>query len=295
MRAAATIAFPTSTSVTRSKAGPGECAAPAETARPLLWRSLQSLARILTTVLFDLKVTGIENIPTHGGALVVSNHQGYIDPVALGARQRRPLNYIGKSELFGNRWGAWLLKALNAFPVRQGKGDVGAIKETIRRLREGQLLNYFPEGQRTLDGKIGPLLGGVAVVIRRAKVPVIPAVIIGSYEAWPVHRSWFRRHPVHVHFGPPLDLTGRSSEHILAVLDNTLHTMFDDLNNRQLCPERRQTPRLRIRRWARETPARFPHLCGATSNLIRGKRPNPCHARVQRNTQAVPHETAHRI
>src|SRR5438045_4404731 len=114
-----------------------------------MWTCLQGTARLLTTVLFDLKVCGRSNVPRRGGVLIVSNHQGNLDPVLLGVRLDRPLNYIAKAELFDNPIGAYVLRQLNAFPVRQGAGDVGAVKETIARLKEGHLLNIFPEGART--------------------------------------------------------------------------------------------------------------------------------------------------
>jgi 1-acyl-sn-glycerol-3-phosphate acyltransferase len=117
------------------------------TERWLVWKSLQAIARVLTTLLFDLKVYGLENIPEHGGALVVSNHQSNLDPVVLNARLRRPMSYVAKSELFEiNPYITLLLRLLGAFPVHQGHGDVHAVKESIQRLHEGRLLNIYPEG-----------------------------------------------------------------------------------------------------------------------------------------------------
>ena len=118
------------------------------TERSLAWRSCQVLARVLTTLLFDLKVFGRHNVPKRGGVLIVSNHQSNLDPVLMAVRLSRPLNYIAKSELFEGRVGGWLLRRLfNAFPVRQGAGDVGAVKETIQRLQEGHVLNIYPEAR----------------------------------------------------------------------------------------------------------------------------------------------------
>lgn len=196
---------------------------------------MQVVARILTTLLFDLKVCGRRHIPKAGGVLIVSNHQGNLDPVLLGVRLDRPLNYIAKSELFDGRWAVRMLRAVNAFPVRQGSGDVGAVKETIVRLRAGHVVNIYPEGQRTFDGEIGPLQRGVALIIRRTRVPVVPAIICGSYEAWPIHRRWFRPYPIRVEYGPPLDLAGLDTDQIMAALDQTLHTMLAEFPKRNGC------------------------------------------------------------
>jgi 1-acyl-sn-glycerol-3-phosphate acyltransferase len=198
--------------------------------RSIPWKCAQILARVLTTLLFDLKVYGRENVPAQGGALIVSNHQGNLDPVVLAVRLNRPVNYIAKSELFDGQIGRWLLRTIfNAFPVRQGAGDVGAVRETIHRLQEGHLLNLFPEGARSEDGQIGPMLRGCGLIVHRAGVPVVPAAIVGSFEAWPIHRTLFRVRPVRVAYGPPMNVADLSPDEITALIDRTLREMFDDL------------------------------------------------------------------
>ena len=72
--------------------------------------------------------------------------------VALALRRR--IRFMAKSELFENRHFGWLIRSLNAFPVRQGEGDVGAVKETIRRLQEGHALIVYPEGTRSLAWRL---------------------------------------------------------------------------------------------------------------------------------------------
>jgi 1-acyl-sn-glycerol-3-phosphate acyltransferase len=201
----------------------------------LLWKLLQVVARILTTSMFELKVFGLENIPSRGGALIVSNHQSYLDPVLLGARLSRPLSYIAKEELFSITPAfTWLLRSLGGFPVHQGRGDLHALKESIQRLREGHLLNIYPEGQRTPNGEIGKIERGISLIERRTGVPIIPAVIVGAFEAWPIHRSIPRAFPVRVQFGTPMNLAGMGSRAILDTIDHTLHSMFDELRGRSL-------------------------------------------------------------
>lgn len=200
------------------------------TEHSFLWKCLQVIVRPLAFFLFDLKVYGREHIPAQGGVLIVSNHQSLLDPILLPLRLGRPLNYIAKSELFRNRFFAWFLRSiLNAFPVRQGQGDVRAVKETIMRLQEGHLMNIYPEGARTEDGEIAPLQRGVALIVERAQVAVVPAVIVGAFEAWPIHRKFFRRRPVRIQFGPPMNLAGLERDKILTTIDRTLRRMFATL------------------------------------------------------------------
>src|SRR3954471_8289938 len=175
--------------------------------RPIVWKITRALCRLGASAFLDLKVFGVENVPARGGALVVCNHQSYLDPVVLSAKVRRPLCFMGKKELFeGPPACTRLLRALGAFPVHQGQRDLHAVREAIARLRAGQLVNIFPEGARTPDGEIGKIQEGIALIDRYAQVPLVPAVIAGAYAAWPIHRRFPRPWPIRVHFGPPMDV-----------------------------------------------------------------------------------------
>lgn len=196
----------------------------------VIWRPLQALARVLTHVFFNQKTFGLEHIPLHGGALIVSNHQSNLDPVLLGVHLPRPMTYLAKSELFEiNPLFSALLRSLGGIPIHLGHGDVGAVRQAIQCLHEGHLLNIYPEGSRTPDGEIGRIEKGVALIERRAQVPIIPAVIVGAFEAWPLTRRFPRPFPVRVQFGPPMQLADKKPEEILTTIDQTLRKMFDDL------------------------------------------------------------------
>ena len=191
---------------------------------------MQQICRMVTTVGFDLKVYGAYNVPRIGGALLVSNHQSYLDPVLLAIGLDRTLSFMAKAELFKNPVFAWLIRSLNAFPVSQGAGDVGAVRESIARLHEGHLLNVFPEGSRTENGEMMPMEKGVGLVIRRAKVPIIPAAISGSFEAWPKGQKFPHLRPIRVAIGPPMnDLWKKDRDEIISTINGTLRRMYADL------------------------------------------------------------------
>jgi 1-acyl-sn-glycerol-3-phosphate acyltransferase len=196
-----------------------------------IWKICQLLVRVFASVVFDLKVYGVRNIPRSGGVLIVSNHQSLLDPPLLGARLPRPMSYMAKSELFRNEAFAWLIRRLGAFPVKQGAGDVGAIKETVNRLQEGRVLNIFPEGSRTESGEVLPMQPGVGLVVRRAGVPIVPAAICGSYEAWPKGSRSFRRHPIRIVYGPPIDVSGMKADAVVKLIDRSIRTLFDRLRS----------------------------------------------------------------
>src|ERR1051326_6508888 len=149
----------------------------------LIWNLGRVFCRIVMARYFDLKVYGANHIPATGGVLVVSNHQSYLDPIVIAVKLLRPMSYLARATLFRNRFFSWLIRNLNAFPVRRGEGDVGAVREVIRRLQEGHMLTMFPEGTRTLTGEMKPLEPGIGLIIKKADVAVIPAVVQGSFEA----------------------------------------------------------------------------------------------------------------
>jgi 1-acyl-sn-glycerol-3-phosphate acyltransferase len=196
---------------------------------------LRIFARPWADEWFDLKAYGVKNVPRKGGVLIVSNHQSFLDPVLFAVKIRRPMSFFAKSELFENRIFGAIIRSLNAFPVRQGEGDVGAVKETIRRLQEGHVLNIYPEGSRSPDGEIKKIQPGIGLIVRRAGVPVVPAVIDGSFEAWPPHRGVkiFRPHPIRIAYGPPMELHDLKAAQIVQKIGDTLHAMFDDLRQRE--------------------------------------------------------------
>jgi 1-acyl-sn-glycerol-3-phosphate acyltransferase len=199
-----------------------------------MYKAGQAICRIAALNGFDLKAYAINNVPRQGGVLIVANHQSFLDPIMLAVKLPRPVSFMAKSELFdGNRVFSRLIRNLNAFPVRQGEGDVGAVRETIKRLQAGHVLIVFPEGERTHDGQIGKLEGGVGLIIRRAgpDVKVIPAAVDGAFKAWPKHQKLPRLCPIRVKYGPALHLAHLKNSQIMQTVDGHIRGLFEDLRN----------------------------------------------------------------
>jgi 1-acyl-sn-glycerol-3-phosphate acyltransferase len=194
--------------------------------QPALWGIGRCICRAITTQLFDLRTYHSYNVPRAGGALLISNHQSNLDPVLLAVNLHRQVDYMAKAELFENSRFAWLIRALNALPVRRGEGDIAAVKEVIRRVGAGRVVTVFPEGTRTRDGQIGTILPGIAVIVRRAQAPVIPAVIDGSFQAWPKGSKLPRAHPIRIMYGKAMNFEGMKANQIIEEIGSTMRRML---------------------------------------------------------------------
>ena len=170
----------------------------------LLWyRMVQWFFSTLLASTCGLRATGRKNIPPRGAAMLVSNHLSHLDVLVIGILLDRPLNYVARSTLFFFPLGPFI-RSCGAFPIqREGIGAQG-LKETLRRLKSGGVVALFPEGTRTPDGELGEMKSGIAMLATKAKVPILPAAIAGTFEAWPRSRSFPVSHPIRVHFGRPI-------------------------------------------------------------------------------------------
>lgn len=176
--------------------------------RPFLQRTVYDLSRIGVRVfgglLLRLQLRGIDRFPESGGALVCSNHQSYFDPVFLGALCDRRMNYLARENLFDSRLFGGLIRFYDAIPVKRDGMSISGLKQTLQRLKRGELVVIFPEGTRTDDGEMSPLKSGFCVLARKAKVPLVPVAIAGAYEVWPKGKKWPRLARVCLVAGDPI-------------------------------------------------------------------------------------------
>jgi 1-acyl-sn-glycerol-3-phosphate acyltransferase len=163
---------------------------------------------ILFLIFFKLylgfRVVGRENIPSSGAFIFVSNHGSYLDPILLGTALYRSLNYMAREELFSKPIADWIMRSVHSFPVKRGKGDLGAIRQALRILGSGKPLVIFPEGTRAEDDNLRRAKPGIGFIVSKAGVPVVPAYIGVSHSALPRGSLMIGRYPVAVYIGKPI-------------------------------------------------------------------------------------------
>ena len=175
-----------------------------------VWKITYVAFAIATRPIFRLQVEGREKVPLRGGAVIVCNHPGGVDYIALGLASPRQLYYMAKVELFQiHPWLSAYFRAAGAFPVRRGQRDVHAIQEAVEVVRSGKVLGMFPEGTRSRGGSLRRGKSGAVRVAMAAQAPIVPAGVIGAYEAPKRFYRQLRRPLVTVRFGEPFMPQGR--------------------------------------------------------------------------------------
>ena len=147
-----------------------------------------TLSLLFFRCFFLLRIVGKKKIKEswkEGGVLIVENHASYFDPPVVGVSYGKKTAFLARKTLFKKGFFGWLYPKLNAIPVDQEGPDMSSLKRIIKELKNGNPVLIFPEGQRSVDGKILPGEAGVGLVIAKSKAPVLPMRIFGAFEAFP--------------------------------------------------------------------------------------------------------------
>jgi 1-acyl-sn-glycerol-3-phosphate acyltransferase len=153
-----------------------------------------------------IKIFGIENVPTTGGVLFISNHQSNFDiPIFIGFIPRDK-GFIAKVELMKVPVFRMWMKALGCIIVNRhdARQSLLALNLAAERLKEGHSLVVFPEGTRSSDGKLGHFKSGGFKLAFMAEVPIVPLTINGSMDIMPKGTSLIKSAEVEVIISPPV-------------------------------------------------------------------------------------------
>src|SRR5881397_1387473 len=162
------------------------------------------LSRLAGRLFFRFRVIHRERMIQSGSAILAMNHQSYLDPPLAGITCDRAIYFLARRTLLNVPLLGRLLPKLNVIPVDQEGVDRSAIKALIRVLKAGNGVLLFPEGSRTLDGKLQPAEPGLGLVIAKTLAPVVPMRIFGAREALPRSGGRLRFVPITVVIGEPI-------------------------------------------------------------------------------------------
>ena len=175
----------------------------------VVYAILWVLARTVARLFFGFRVVG--SVPKKGGLLVAANHASYFDIPLLGCGMFRRAWYLGRSDLFipGVKG---ILQWLGWIPLKLGRLDRKAFDRAIALIKAGKVVVIFPEGSRSLDGRLRNAKGGLGMIVAQTGCPVVPAYLKGTFDVLPTGAKRPRVHPVSVSFGPPLSFPGENTQ-----------------------------------------------------------------------------------
>jgi 1-acyl-sn-glycerol-3-phosphate acyltransferase len=158
-------------------------------ARFLVW--------ILVHTVYRLRKSGLERIPEEGAAILVCNHVSYVDALVITAACRRPIRWVMDHRIFAIPVLSFFFRTVRAIPIAPAREDAEALQSAYdaigSALAQGDLVGLFPEGRLTSDGEMGPFRPGIAQILARTPVPVVPMALSGLWH------SLFSRQPGRLH------------------------------------------------------------------------------------------------
>jgi long-chain acyl-CoA synthetase len=174
-----------------------------------VWYPLSRIFQMIARDLFHLRISGLENLPTHGPFILSSNHQSYIDPVILGSMLPREIMVntfaVGTSEIFGKGFMRRLARWLQVVVLDPDANLIPAMRAGAFGLRQGRVLILYPEGERSIDGTPRIFKKGAAILSIHMQVPIVPVAIEGFYDAWPRGKNFIQKlAPLRMVIGKPI-------------------------------------------------------------------------------------------
>ncbi len=195
-----------------------------------------SFCKIALGLLYRTRHIGRGNVPKKGPVLVVSNHQSFLDPPAIGVGVWRRMNYLARKQLFTFKPFALLIASVDAIPLDQDGIGFQGIKETIRRLRNNEMVLIFPEGARSYDGQMVPFRKGYINIAVKTGSTIVPTAIAGAFQAYPRQKKYpsiFKS--ITVEYGAPItpaDYKDLKEEELHDLVESRVKEIFERINAR---------------------------------------------------------------
>lgn len=174
----------------------------------ILYYAGLTLTRVISTVIFSIRLTGREHLPETGGFILATNHVSYFDPLLAGSWVPRQVYFLGKKELFENRIFGWVISHTNALPVRRGTFDRHALDLCVNVIKNGYGMTIFPEGTRSKTDSFLEPKAGIGMLAVAGKCPIVPAYIHGSNR---LRDCFWRKQRLSITYGEPLSADWVSS------------------------------------------------------------------------------------
>jgi 1-acyl-sn-glycerol-3-phosphate acyltransferase len=146
---------------------------------------MRFLAWMLIHTVHKVKTIDADRIPHEGAAVLVCNHVSYVDAIVIVAASPRPIRFVMDHRIFKKPLMGWIFRTAKAIPIAPASEDPWLMEKAFvdiaHALHDGELVCIFPEGKLTRTGEMSEFKGGIAKIIDRSKVPVIPMALRGLW------------------------------------------------------------------------------------------------------------------
>ena len=164
----------------------------------------------IARMLYRVTVVGRERLPP-GGFLLLPNHITWVDAIVLLLACPRPIRFIIDQEYYENRFLHPVLRTVGCIPITSRRAK-DAMRLAAEKIREGEIVCLFPEGQLSRSGTLLRLRRGYEIIAHQSENPVVPVWLdqlwgsIFSFQGRRFFTKWPRHfpYPATVEFGKPL-------------------------------------------------------------------------------------------
>lgn len=138
-------------------------------------------------------VTGVENLPVTGGAVIAINHTSYFDFTFAGLpaykqKRGRKVRFMAKKEVFDSKVTGPIMRSLRHIEVDRDSG-AASYDAACEYLKAGELVGVYPEATISRSFEIKEFKSGAARMAIAAGVPIVPHIV------WGAQRIWTKGHP----------------------------------------------------------------------------------------------------
>jgi len=149
---------------------------------------MRFLAWMLINLLYRIRISGMENIPRDGPAVLVCNHVSFADALVVGGCVDRPTRFVMHYKIFQIPIFKFIFESAKTIPIASAREDAALLEESFDKidaeLKAGNIVCIFPEGGVTTDGDVQKFRPGIEKIIERNAVPVIPLALCGLWGSW---------------------------------------------------------------------------------------------------------------
>ena len=171
-----------------------------------VWTTYRNIVGSLFVFWMDFRARGMDKVP-HSGALLVSNHESFLDRMMIGVALKRPVSFLARHSLFRVPFIGWTLRNTYVLPIRREGGGTESIRESVRRMKHGFLVGIFPEGTRSVQGQPLRFRRGAAYVWLETQCELVLATIESVPPTLSKQEKWFQIPARRPHFSLELKKT----------------------------------------------------------------------------------------